>query len=285
MTVEAVTYVGDLNPLVPTGSEAKSQGDDHIRNIKEAVSNSFAGFLGAILVTGADGGPANAYTLTPADPLPSYTSRMLAVFVPTAANTGAATLNISGLGAKPILSVSGIPLVAGDLTAGRFYSTFYDGASFRLDNVTQNYVDQLVISGTVPGVNDPTNAGKVFSTTGTVGQWIGLDSRGEPVINKGNTGTTAQVVSFTDGGGQTLTATGAFSLSATGFPAGRFASVLVRGFNLGAYAMTSTGITWVKSDGTTTATFGASGITFPTTGEAFFALFSYGDGTIYGKSA
>jgi hypothetical protein len=285
MAVESVTYLGDLNPAWPTGAESKSEGDDHIRNTKLALQNSFPGFLGAILVTGTDGGAANTYTLVPVDPLPGYKPRMLAVFVPIAANTGPATLNISGLGAKPILSVSGAPLVAGDLTAGRFYSTFYDGAAFRLDNVTQNYVDQLVISGTVPGVKDPANAGKVFSSTGSTGQWIGLDSRGDPSTNKGNSGTNPVVVNFADGEGQSITATGAFQLSATGFPAGRFASVLVRGFALGAYAITTTGITWVKSDGTTTTNFSASGITFPNAGEAFFALFSYGDGTIYGKAA
>lgn len=285
MTVENVTYVGDLNPLAPTGAEAKSQGDDHIRNIKLGLQNSFAGFTGAILVTGADGGAANAYTLTPVDPLPGYTARTLVVFVPTADNTGASTLNISGLGAKSIVSVSGNALAAGDLTAGRYYSAFYDGTKFRLDNVTQNYIDQLVIAGTVPGVNVPANAGKVFSSTGSTGQWIALDGRGDPTLDKGSTGTTAQVISYADGEGQTLTGTGAFNLSATGFPVGRFASVLVRGFNLGANAMTSSGITWIKADGSKTTTFSASGITLPSSGEGFFALFSYGDGTIYGKSA
>lgn len=285
MAVETVANVGDLDPTRPGGGDPKSEGDDHVRNIKSALRQSFAGFTGAIIVTGTDGGAANAYTLTPSAALTSYAGKMLAVFVPAANNTGASTLNVSGLGAKPILSVAGVPLVAGDLTAGRFYSTFYDGAAFRLDNVTQNYVDQLVVAGTVPGVNIPANANKVFSSTGSTGQWIALDGRGDPAANKGNSGTAAQVVNYSDGEGQTITATGAFALSATGFPAGRFASVLVRGFNLGAYALTTTGITWIKSDGTTTANFGASGVTFPSSGEGFFALFSYGDGTVYGKAA
>jgi hypothetical protein len=285
MAVENVTYVGDLDPLRPDGASPKNEGDDHLRNLKKAISNSFAGFVGAVMVTGVDAGPANAYTLAPADQLPGYVARMLAVFVPTVSNTGPSTLNISGLGAKPILSVSGAPLVAGDLTAGRFYSVFYDGAAFRLDNVTQNYVDQLVISGSVPGVKDPANAGKVFGSTGSAGQWVALDGRGDPSLSKGNSGTSPQVVDYRDGEGQTIMATGAFTLSAAGFPSGRFASVLVRGFALGAYSIITSGITWVKTDGTTTSNFSASGITFPSVGEAFFALFSYGDGTIYGKAA
>lgn len=282
MSVETVTNVGDLNPLYPSGSEAKSQGDDHVRNIKAALRQSFAGFTGAIIVTGTDGGAANAYTLTPATALTAYTTKMLAVFVPTANNTGAATLNISDLGAKPILSVAGAALTAGDLTAGRFYSTFYDGTSFRLDNVTQNYVDQLVFTGTVPGINDPANAGKALVGGGS---YVSLDSRGDPTLDKGNSGTGTVTINYADGDGQTVTATGAFTLAAGTFPTGRFASVLVRGNNLGAYAFTSTGITWIKSDNTTTTTFSASGITFPSAGVGFFALFSYGDGTVYGKAA
>lgn len=285
MAVENVSNVGDLDPSRPGGGEPKSEGDDHVRIIKAALRQSFAGFTGAIIVTGTDGGAANAYTLTPATALTAYSAKMLAVFVPTANNTGASTLAISGLPAKPILSVAGVPLVAGDLTAGRFYSTFYDGSNFRLDNVTQNYVDQLVSSGLVPGVNDPANSGKVYGSLNGAGVWVPLDGRGDPTKDKGNSGTSPVVVNYADGDGQTITATGAITLSATGFPAGRLSGILVRGINLGAYAITSTGISWLKSDGTQTATFSQSGITFPSAGEGFFALFSYGDGKVYGKAA
>lgn len=282
MPLESVTYINDLNPANPTGADPKADGDNHVRNIKAALKNSIVGFSGAVIVTGTDGGAANAYTLTPAAPLPAYSSRLLAVFVPTANNTGAATLNISGLGAKPIVSVAGVPLSSGDLTAGRFYSCFYDGANFRLDNVTQNYVDQLVIAGTVPGVNDPANNGKVFTSVSGVGTWTGRDLRGQPVLDKGNSGTTAQVVDYAAGEGQTLTMTGAHSLTATGFPTGRVAGILLHLNNYGAYSLTTSGITWVKSDGTETTNFGSSGIAFKASGRDRVVLYSMGDGVIYG---
>lgn len=284
MTVEAVTYIKDLNPSSPTGAEPKSEGDDHIRNTKKGIKNSFVGFLGAILVTGTDGGAANAYTLTPADPLIAYSSRMLAIFQPVTGNTGAATLNISGLGAKEIVSVAGVPLSANDLTAGRYYTAFYDGTKFRLDNVTQNYVDQLVISGTVPGVNDPVNANKVFGTNGSVGQWVNLDGRGDKVLDKGNSGTTAQVVNYLDGEMQTITATGAHSLTATGFPSGRGGGILLRMKAYGSFALTTTGITWIKADGSETTNFATSGITL-STGTSHVAIWTNGDGVIYAKVA
>lgn len=282
MSLEAVTYINDLNPANPSGSDAKADGDNHLRNIKTALKNGFLGFSGAIIVTGTDSGAANAYTLTPATPLVAYTSRMLAVFVPTANNTGASTLNVSGLGAKPIVSVAGIPLVSGDLTAGRFYSCFYDGTSFRLDNVTQNYVDQLVISGTVPGVNDPANNGKVFTSVSGVGAWTGRDLRGQPVLDKGNSGTTTQVVDYAAGEGQTLTMTGAHTMTVTGFPTGRVAGILLHLNNYGAYALTTTGITWVKADGSETTNFATSGLVFKTSGRDRVVLYSMGDGVVYG---
>lgn len=285
MAVENVSNVGDLNPAAPTGAESKSEGDDHLRAIKTALRQSFAGFAGAVIVTGADGGAANAYTLAPATALLAYASKMLVEFTPTANNTGACTLAVSTLPAKPLVAIDGAALVVGDLVGGRPYLAFYDGAQFRLAAITKGYIDRTVTAGTVPGVADPANAGKVFASTGAAGQWIGLDGRGDPVKDKGNSGTNPVVVNFADGEGQTITATGNFTLSATGFPDGRFASVLVRGFNLGAIAMQSTGITWIKSDNSKTVNFAQSGITFPNTGEAFFALFSYGDGTIYGKAA
>jgi hypothetical protein len=284
MSVESVSNIGDLNPAYPTGAEKKSEGDDHIRNIKKGLTQSFAGFTGAILVTGTDGGAANAYTLTPANALTAYGTKMLAVFCPTASNTGASTLNISGLGAKAIVSVSGVALAAGDLTAGRYYTAFYDGTQFRLDNVTQNYVDQIVISGTVPGVNDPANTGKVFSSTGTTGQWIPLDGRGSPITALGNSGTGTVTATYSSAAeGWTLTSTGAFTLTTAGWPSGRLAGGLLKLTNGGAYSLTTTGITWIKSDGTETTTFSASGITLKSAGVDRIALFSFGDGTVYGK--
>lgn len=285
MAVETVAYLGDLNPLTPTGAEPKSEGDDQIRNIKKGLRQSFAGFLGAILVTGVDGGAANAYTLTPAQQLLAYSTKMLAVFVPTAGNTGATTLNISNLGAKEVVSVAGVPLVAGDLTAGRFYTAFYDGTRFRLDNVTQNYVDQLVIAGTVPGVDDPANSGKVFSSQNRVGTWIGLDSRGDPVFDNGDVGSGTAVIDYTKGEGQKIKAVGQHTLTATGFPAGRLAGILLELTNYGTISLVTTGITWIKSDNSETTNFSASGITFPAAGRGRAVLYSYGDGVVYGKAA
>lgn len=284
MSLETGLYLGNLVPSNPGGSDPKAQGDDQMRLLKTVLLNSFPGFAGSILVAGLDSGVTNAYTITPTTPLPAYTAKMTALFSPVVANTGAVTLNISGLGAKAIVSTSGAPLVSGDLAVGRYYMAVYDGTQFRLTAITKNYIDQLVISGAIPGVNDPTNAGKFFTTDGVSGGWVALDLRSGPVIDKGNTGSTAQVINWNDGEGQTITATGSHSLTATGFPTDRLAGVLLRMNGYGSHTLTTTGITWFKADGTTTTTFSASGIVL-STGVSNVVLYSFGDGTIYGRVA
>lgn len=150
MALESVTHVGDLVATNPTATDPKQEGDDHLRNLKTALLNSFAGFSGAIVVTGTDGGAVNAYTVTPDTALTAYGTRMIALFSPSTANTGAVTLNISGLGAKSVKAVDGSALVAGDLAAGAVYAAVYTGTEFRMLSVTKNYVDQVAMNAALP---------------------------------------------------------------------------------------------------------------------------------------
>lgn len=150
MSLESGNYLSNLVSSNPTGADRKLQGDDHLRLIKSTLQNSFAGITGAIVVGGVNGGVANTYTLTPTPPLVSYVDNMSIVFSPTVANTGASTINISGLGAVNILSVAGVALTANDLVVGQKYRATFDGANFRLFSVTKNYVDQLAFSTALP---------------------------------------------------------------------------------------------------------------------------------------
>jgi len=276
--------IADLDPANPGPADIKSAGDDHLRGIKKTLRNSFAGFGGAILVTGVEGGTAVAGTLTPATTLPDYADKMLVVFSPAVNSTGAYTMNISGLGAKAVKSVTGAALALGDLIVGQEYLMIYNGTEFRLVGVTKNFIDQLTFAASgIPGQTG--NAAKFLTTDGASAGWAGIDLRGEPVSNKGNSGTAAQVINYADGEGQTLTSTGAFVLSATGFPAGRIAGILVRLINGGANGFSTTGINIIKSDGSLTTTFSSSGIILQTIGTDFLLLLSFGDGAVYMKVA
>lgn len=284
MSLETTVHISDLVKTNPGSGDPKSQGDDHIRNIKTVLQNAFAGIAGAVLVTGTDGGAADVYTLTSSTPLVGYGNRMLMYFSPVANNTGPCTMNVSGLGAKAIKTVDGSALTLGDLIVGQLYTAQYNGTEWRLTSITKNYVLQLAFAAAgFPGQSG--NAGKVLVTDGTNVSWASMDLRGGPVFSKGNSGTTAQVISYTDGEGQTLTSTGTFSMSATGFPASRITGVMLRLINGGANGFSTTGINWIKSDGSFTTNFASSGITLQAAGTDLILLLSYGDGPIYGKVA
>lgn len=160
MALEPATHISELVPTNPTPGDPKSQGDDHIRNLKTSLLNDLAGFEGAIMCTGVDGGAANAYTVAPARAIIGYGKRMTVVFGVTVANTGASTIKVSALDAKPLKSVNGLDLIQGDLVPGVIYAACYTGTEFRLLSITKNYVDQAAFSAALPGLDDPANNGK-----------------------------------------------------------------------------------------------------------------------------
>ena len=71
MGLETGSYVADLNTANPSGTDPKSQGDDHIRLLKAVAKNSFPGFAGVVAGTGIESGSGDAYvvTLSPAPAL------------------------------------------------------------------------------------------------------------------------------------------------------------------------------------------------------------------------
>lgn len=213
MAVEtSVATIADLNPAWPSGSEPKDRGDDHIRNIKQAVKLTFPNITGAVTATHAQ-------------------------------------LNL--------------------LTGKSSIATQEDIAAAQLE-------------ATIPGVGDPVNADKFLRGDGS---WASVDLRGSPAISKSDSGTTAQVLNYAQGEGQTLKATGSHTLTVTGFPVGRFAGIVARLQNYGAYALTTTGITWVKADGTETTNFADAGVVLRAAGASHVLFFTYGDGVVYAKAA
>lgn len=56
MTVENVTYIDDLDPSYPDGTDSMSEGDDHIRNLKKSIKATFPKVSGEVpLVVKGDG--------------------------------------------------------------------------------------------------------------------------------------------------------------------------------------------------------------------------------------
>lgn len=76
-------------------------------------------------------GSANVLTATLAPALVAYTAGLTLHIKIATTNTGAATINVNGLGAKAIVDRVGSALSSGDLIAGEVVRLTYDGTQFR----------------------------------------------------------------------------------------------------------------------------------------------------------
>lgn len=72
------------------------------------------------------GGTGNAITLTTGDTLLAYQNGHTFAFRAAAGNTAAVTLNVDGLGAKPVTKFGGQPLAQGDIVANQIVWVTYD---------------------------------------------------------------------------------------------------------------------------------------------------------------
>lgn len=91
----------------------------------------------------ADAGSTDAYAITTASPaLTAYSTGLKITFKANTVNTGTATLNVNGLGAKTIVSAVNTTLTTGDIAAGQICTVIYDGTNFVLQNgVSKGYAD------------------------------------------------------------------------------------------------------------------------------------------------
>lgn len=86
------------------------------------------------LLTGTVGGTGDAITLTLSPAITAYASGQKFYFLASAANTGAATLNVNSLGAKAIKRDVSSALLADDIANGGVTVVEYDGTNFQLVN-------------------------------------------------------------------------------------------------------------------------------------------------------
>lgn len=79
-----------------------------------------------------DTGTANAYVVSPRIAVTAYTAGLQISFKAGNANTGASTLNVSGLGTKSIVKNVSTALAAGDILANQIVTVVYDGTNFQI---------------------------------------------------------------------------------------------------------------------------------------------------------
>lgn len=133
-----ITQVNAMTPV--DGEPIYNTTDDrlHMGNGSTAGGIPHATFRdiqSETFVTATVGGTANAITLTLTPALAAYANGVRIRFKATANNTGATTVNVSGLGTRNIYKLSGTSLVAltgGEIVSGAWYELNDDGAQFQL---------------------------------------------------------------------------------------------------------------------------------------------------------
>lgn len=127
------------------------------------------------------------------------------------------------------------------------------------------WVRTLAINAALPG-QTPAVAGFFLQTNGTTANFVSIDGRGFKYAAKGNSGVTPVVINHQAGEVQSLTITGATTISFTGWPADRAALQVLKLTNAGAFPPAFTGIVWIKSDGSETANFAETNVVWQTSG-------------------
>ena len=182
MTVETATYIGQLSPTYPTGSDAKSEGDSHLRLIKSVLQTQFPS-LGNVPMTA---------TATQLNALVSA-SGLLSVGAST-------TSNSIGTGSKTFTTQTGLGFAAGQAVR------IQDNASL------SNYM-----LGTISSYTTATGSItiSVASTggSGTITDWSISPVIQPAMLRRAITATDTVVVS--DWGGVIDATSGTFSLAVT----------------------------------------------------------------------
>lgn len=138
-TAQSVTdnsnKIGDLSNLQTT---AKGNLVDAVNEVQQEINAHSANYISHVPYAVASGS-ANTYAVT-LSPVPSaYVEGMAIAVKINVQNTGASTLNVNGLDAKPIKKANGNDVAAGNLKAGSIYTLRYNGTNFILQGEGGEY--------------------------------------------------------------------------------------------------------------------------------------------------
>jgi hypothetical protein len=124
-------------------------------NQNDNLADAFLSLAGGQMTYNISGGTANARTLSlpPIFSSLGLVAGMEVVFRSHATNTDEMTMNVDGLGARPIVSASGNPMEPGDISTGDMVPLIYDGT---------NWVAYSRVSVVVPPAPPSLGVGQVW---------------------------------------------------------------------------------------------------------------------------
>jgi len=111
-------------------------------------------------------GVANTYILSPTTAITTYDAGLAFNIKMNVDNTGASTINISGVGAKDLVVYDDYPLTGGELIADTIYRIVYNGTNFQVLNPTPPITITMGASATAPWGTLPMTGSTVAKTSG-----------------------------------------------------------------------------------------------------------------------
>lgn len=210
--LETVTYIDDFNTAWPLSSDPKSEGDNHLRNIKAGVVASFPNITGAMTSTQAELNILDGATVTTAEVnlLGGKTGTIW-----TSTNDGAgSTLDADLLDAQSsayyLARVNHTGTIdAADIATGAVTTTgILDGTIASVDIATGGVASVDILDGTIASADIATNAvtGVEVNDNSLTSADIAANAIGQSELASGTVGS--------DHFDKTLTTTGSISVSA-----------------------------------------------------------------------
>ena len=153
--------VVQLSNSTTSTSEALAATPKAVKDAKDGLSNQIGILSDSVVPYGTASGT-NAKTISITDGFATLKTGLALSFKNTTANTGAVTLDVNGLGAKPVVKSGGTALASGNLKAGGVYTVRYDGTSFILQG--EGGSGNALASDLLSGKTASTDAGDIVGT-------------------------------------------------------------------------------------------------------------------------
>lgn len=122
----------DITDASNTARFPEGMAPSAVNNGARALEGILARFHEDLGCRKASTGSANAYVFAAAQTFTAYYDGMLVGFDANFANTGAATIDVDGLGAKTIKKYNDADLASGDIESGQKVLVAYDGTNFQM---------------------------------------------------------------------------------------------------------------------------------------------------------
>lgn len=115
---------------------AENQAPSTVNDSARALMARLAAWVDTLGGAATYGGSSNAYTATSPSghAVASYAVGVLYMLAANHTNSGAASFNVDGLGAKSIKTADGGDVLSGDIVSGGRYLLVYDGTNFQIVN-------------------------------------------------------------------------------------------------------------------------------------------------------